>query len=214
MITNEEFTAEKEAAALYLLDQTLGYTYQASLRAVAILGVADHLKDRPKTAQELGVDSQYLYRTMRLLATRDIFREVEDKRFSLSPAAEFLCISPYSLRSAVLMLTDETFWNSLGNIVESVRGHAIFKKLYGMSFYEYWSQPQTRSPEYDFHSGMSSMSEIENLSLMRSYHFPDHVIIADIAGGLGGLLLKVLQTNPTLYGILFDQAPRSGKTSS
>ncbi|MGP2471315.1 methyltransferase [Yersinia sp. 2540 StPb PI] len=212
MTTNTTISPESETAALFLLDQAMGFTYQASLRAAAILGVADHLIQRPKTVQELAteleVDPQQLHRVMRLLATRNIFKEVDGQRFTLTPAAEFLCTATsHSLRSAVLMLTDETFWGPLGNIVESVRGHSAFKQLYGVSFFEYWSQPQTRSPEYDFHTGMSSMSAVENLALVRSYHFPDHATVVDIAGGLGGLLLKVLQANTTLHGILFDQTP-------
>ncbi|AJJ10282.1 calO1 [Yersinia rohdei] len=212
MRTNNVFTPESEKAALYLLGEAMGFSYQAALRAVAVLGVADYLVDGAKTAQqlgmELGVDAQNLHRVMRLLATRNIFHEETGDLFRLNPAAKLLCSSePHSLRHAVLMLTDETFWGPLGNIAESVQGHSAFKQLYGMSFFEYWSKPQTRSPEYDFHSGMSSMSEVENLALVRSYNFPEGATVVDIAGGLGGLLLTVLQANPTLQGILFDQAP-------
>ncbi|CNH07635.1 Hydroxyneurosporene-O-methyltransferase [Yersinia enterocolitica] len=212
MTTNKTFTPESEKAALYLLDQTMGFTYQAALRAAAILGVADHLIDGPKTAQQLSkkldVESLNLYRILRLLATRDIFKEIDGQRFMLTPSAEFLSTShPLSLRYGVLMLTDETMWRPLGNVVDEVHGESAFKNVYGMSFFEYWSKPQTRTPDYDFHSGMSSMSVVENLALVRGYHFPENATVADIAGGRGGLLLTVLQANPTLKGILFDRAP-------
>ncbi|HDL7456879.1 TPA: methyltransferase [Yersinia enterocolitica] len=212
MITNKTFKPEREKAALYLLGEAMGFSYQGALRAAAVLGVADHLVDGPKTAEqlgkELGVNSQNLYRVMRLLATKDIFREIDGRRFELTFAAEFLCtLTSYSLRHAVLMITDETMWRPLGNIVDEIHGQSAFKNIYGMSFFEYWSKPQTRMPEYDFHTGMSSMSVVENLALVRGYHFPENTTVADIAGGLGGLLLTVLQANPTLYGILFDQAP-------
>ncbi|CNK02757.1 Hydroxyneurosporene-O-methyltransferase [Yersinia aldovae] len=212
MAINKDFSPEKEAAALFLLDQAMGFTYQAALRAVTILGGADQLTNGPKTAQELAkelsVDAQNLHRVMRLLVTRDIFHEVEGQRFALTPAAEFLCTSTsHSLRDGILMLTDETMWRPLGNLAESIKGHSVFKQIYNMSFFEYWSQPQKRSPKYDFHTGMSSMSAVENLALVRSYDFPANTTVVDIAGGLGGLLLQVLQANPTLHGILFDQAP-------
>ncbi|WP_338885593.1 methyltransferase [Xenorhabdus sp. TH1] len=186
----------------------MGYSYQAALRAAAVLGVADHLSNGPKTVNELaktvGAQEQQLHRVLRLLATRNIFRETEENRFSLTPAAEFLRKDTHhSLRSAVLMLTDRTFWQPLGEIVESVRGNPAFKHLYGLPFFDYWAQKDTQAD--DFHAGMSSMSKVENLFLVNSYDFPKNATVVDIAGGFGGLLLGVLQANTTLRGILFDQ---------
>ncbi|WP_181375165.1 MULTISPECIES: methyltransferase [Enterobacterales] len=210
METNRNFKSENDKAAVYLLEQAMGVTYQAALRAAAVLGIADHLRSEPKTADELGrevsVDGQKLFRVMRMLASKKVFEEAEDGRFSLTPAAEFLrSDAPQSLRSAVLMLTDETFWSPLGNLVESLRSDSSFKDLYGMSFYEYWSRDNNRREGYDFHTGMSSMSSVENRFLTCAYNFPEHATVVDIAGGMGGLLLNVLRHNPTLHGILFDR---------
>lgn len=211
MKMNNSVNSEDENAALHLLDQAMGFTYQASLRAAAVLGIADHLVEGAKTARELAreveVDEHLLQRVMRMLASREIFVAAEDGRFSLNPAAEFLrSDAPDSLRPAVLMLTDKTFWLPLGKLVDTLRGGSAFKALFGMSFYEYWS-PENRPPseEYDFHTGMSSMSAVENTFLVRSYDFPEHATVVDIAGGFGGLLLRVLRANPTLHGILFDR---------
>ncbi|QLJ66802.1 methyltransferase [Serratia marcescens] len=210
MENNRNGISESDAAAVHLLEQSMGFTYQAALRAAAVLGIADYLKEGARTADDLGrevnVDGQKLYRVMRMLASKKIFEELDDGRFSLTPAAEFLrSDAPQSLRSAVLMLTDETFWSPLGNLVESLRSDSAFKNLYGMSFYEYWSQESNQRDGYDFHTGMSSMSKVENLFLTRSYNFPEHATVVDIAGGMGGLLLSVLRSNPTLHGILFDR---------
>lgn len=217
MVINEKFTPENEKAALYLMDIIMGYNYQASLRAVAVLGVADHLLSGPKTAKELAkelhVDALPLHRVMRLLATRDVFKEIEGQQFILTPAAECLCkSSPYSLRPAAMMLTDETFWRPAGIIAESVRGHSAFKKIFNTSFFEYWSNPDNCTEENDFHAGMSSMSEVENPCLVRSYDFPKNATVVDVAGGMGGLLLRVLKANPTLHGILFDRDPVLART--
>ena len=97
MESNKALMSENEKGALYLIDQAMGYTYQAALRAAAVLGVADHLIKGPKTiqdlAKDLGVDWKQLNRVMRLLATRHIFLERDDGRFSLNPPAEYLCTS-------------------------------------------------------------------------------------------------------------------------
>lgn len=210
MGNNNQLKNADETAALYLLEQAMGFTFQASLRAAAILGVADHLTTGAKTAEELGkavgADWRLLNRVLRMLASRNIFEESENGRFSLNPAAQFLRSDIHnSLRPAVLMLTDKTFWLPLGNLVENLRGESAFKQAFGMSFYEYWSQENIPKSESDFHTGMSSMSSVENDFLVRSYDFPEHATVVDIAGGFGGLLLKVLQQNPTLHGILFDR---------
>ena len=61
---------------------------------VAKLGVADLLKDGPKSVEELANATQThapsLYRVMRALANQGIFFETESGQFALSPLAELL----------------------------------------------------------------------------------------------------------------------------
>jgi hypothetical protein len=121
MATNHVTLSEDEKASLYLLDQTMGFTVQAALRAAAELCVADHLIDGPKTAQELArkleVNSRMLHRVLSILASRNIFSVSEDGRFSLNPVAQYLRSDlPDSLRGGVMMLTDETMWRPLGKL--------------------------------------------------------------------------------------------------
>ncbi|EQA7219022.1 methyltransferase family protein, partial [Yersinia enterocolitica] len=156
MSNNNQLKNKDDTAALYLLEQAMGFTFQASLRAATILGVADHLKKEAKTAEEVGqtvgADSRQLNRVLRMLASRNIFAESADGRFSLTPAAQYLRSDHNdSLRAAVLMLTDKTFWLPLGNLVENLRGESAFKKAFGMSFYEYWSRDNIPESEGDFH---------------------------------------------------------------
>ena len=124
--------SEEDAAAVYLLEQTMAFTYQAALRAAAVLGIADYLKEGAKTASELAkdvnVDAKNLFRVMRMLASKKIFQEIGDGRFSLTPAAEFLLTdAPRSLRSAVLMLTDETFWSPLATSLKACAVSLLLK---------------------------------------------------------------------------------------
>lgn len=81
MENNRNGISERDAAAVHLLEQSMGMTYQAALRAATVLGIADYLKVGARSANELGrevnVDGQKLYRIMRMLASRQIFEEVE-----------------------------------------------------------------------------------------------------------------------------------------
>ncbi|WP_449544781.1 methyltransferase [Lelliottia amnigena] len=210
MLTQTNLSEVERKDAVYLLEQSMGFVWQASLRAAAELGVADRLLDGDKTAGQLGdelnVDGAFLQRVMRILSSRKVFHESPDGLFSLTPAAQFLCTNHnHSLRAAVLMLTDKTFWQPAAEISDIVAGKQVFKDLFGMSFYDYWGQNSSATEENVFHAGMSSMSSVENDVLVECYDFPEGATVVDIAGGFGNLLLNVLRRNPSLNGILFDQ---------
>ena len=76
----ERFVAALKAG-LFLLEQAVSYVYAGALRTAAIIKVADQLVDGPKHVDELaracGTDPLKLYRVLRLLATRGVFRELE-----------------------------------------------------------------------------------------------------------------------------------------
>lgn len=103
------------------------------------------------------------------------------------------------------MLTDPTFWQPAAKMDEILQGKPVFNDLFGKPFYDYWQHDDTMTDSNIFHAGMASMSSVENEVIADSYSFPQNAIVADIAGGLGNLLLAVLRRNPTLTGILFDQ---------
>jgi hypothetical protein len=192
-----------------LLDDAMGYLYSAALRAVAVLGVADHLADGPRPVSELagltGADASSLYRVLRLLATRGVFTEDDDGRFALTGAAQSLrSDAASSVRAAVLMLTDRTFWLPAGELDETVRtGTSSFERLFGMPFFDHFAQNADTAAI--FHVGMAAMADPENPVIARAYDFPAAAVVVDLGGGHGGLLLAVLRDHPALRGVLFDQ---------
>lgn len=140
-----------------------------------------------------------------MLALNGIFTGTDDDSYRLSPDAEFLRRDhPCSQRDAVLTLTDNTYWSTIGQLNESVRGELNFKKLFGKTFYEYQATKPNRDDSYNFPSGMSALSEMENYFVTRAYDFPSSCHIADIGGGEGSLLLRILRSDPTLTATLFD----------
>ncbi|MEQ5205960.1 MULTISPECIES: methyltransferase [Proteus] len=204
---NENLDLNNKSAALDLMKKSMSFTIPGALRVAAKLKIADLLKEGPKDINELAKKTNsipyVLNRILRMLASESIFYESEGERYSLAPAGRFLLSDhKYSLRDAVLMLTNETLWRPVGDVIESVQGNPAFENLYGMSFYQYW-QDNVRE-DHDFQAGMSSLSKIENYFLIKHYKFPENKIVTDIAGGLGGLLLEILKENPTLKGQLFD----------
>jgi SAM-dependent methyltransferase len=138
-----------------------------------------------------------------VLATHGVFRERDDGRFELTDAADQLRTDvPYSVRDAVVMLTDPTIWQQLNHLAVKLKGQPPFRFVHRKSFWEYWAE----QPLVDtFDVGMASMSRPENAILRRHYAFPDKGTVVDVAGGRGYFLRDVLKENPGLDGILFEQ---------
>jgi hypothetical protein len=80
--------AEATATPVQLLAMADGMLIHQTLYAVAKLGVADLLKDGPRTtvdlARELNVNEPALYRLLRALASGDVFEELRPREFANS----------------------------------------------------------------------------------------------------------------------------------
>jgi len=208
-MTNVTSGSERAAESVFLIDQAMSFAYPAALRAAAVVGVADHLVEGPKTLEELAAatktDAQKLHRVLRLLTTRGVFREDEKGRFRLTPSAEQLRRDvPMSARQAVIMLTSKQHWVPLEELAECLRSdRPSFNHIFGTSIWEY--RGTDLSPDEEFHLGMSLMSEAEVQSPIGLYDFPKGATVVDVGGGVGAVLLTVLRKDPSLRGILFDQ---------
>jgi hypothetical protein len=194
--------------AWYISMEAGTHVNSGALRAVVILGVADHLADGPRdvaTLAELtGSNGPFLRRLLRFLASRGIFREDEDGRFHLTPYADVLRTdAPNSMRDGVLTATSEPWWQSSGDLVEAIRhGEPAFNRRYGKPFFEYL----TENPSVGemFNKGMATFAASDTESIVTGYDFPDTGVLVDLGGGLGGVLLAVLRARPGLHGVLFD----------
>src|SRR5438874_12527611 len=87
-------TEHKPPPQQALMNLIFGRTITQMVGAVAELGIADHLKDGPRTSDELArataTHAPSLYRMMRAMAMVGIFEEHDDHRFSLTPVGALL----------------------------------------------------------------------------------------------------------------------------
>ncbi|HYS39010.1 MAG TPA: methyltransferase [Pseudonocardiaceae bacterium] len=197
------------AAIRQVLGDSLGYLYPAALRTATRLGIADQLTGGPKTAAQLaeltGSHAGHLQRVLRFLATRGVFREDETGAFHLTPAADVLrADSSMSVRSTLLLLTDEIYWRCAGQLDDTVRtGTTVFNEIFGMPLFDFLHADEDRA--HLFHVGIADLSNIEQDPIAAAYDFPETGRIVDVGGGPGGFLAAVLRRKPELYGVLFDQ---------
>lgn len=192
-----------------LLQMVSGYWVSQALYVAAKLGIADLLKDGSKCCDELAratqVNAQALYRLMRGLASLGVFAESEPGHFTLTPLAACLQSDvPGSLRGIVLMGGGE-YYQAWGNFFYSIQtGKSAFEDLYGMPLFEYYAQNPESGKMYD--EAQKSGSSAARTAILKIYDFSGIRRLVDVGGGNGSLLTSILIANPTMQGVLFEQA--------
>ena len=192
-----------------LTQMLMSFVVSQAISVAAKLYIADHLNDGAKTVAELAdltnTHEPSLYRLMRGLASAGIFQKDAEGRFSNTMLGEFFRSDhPESLRSAAHMICDREHWASHGNMLESVRtGKTAFDHTFGMPVFPYFAENPEAAEVFD--NAMTSYSTTVANAVAATYDFSKAKTIADMGGGHGLLLSKVLQTVPNTKGILFDQ---------
>jgi hypothetical protein len=179
-----------------------------SVYSLAKLGVADELADGPLTVDELasrtGSHAQSLHRVLRATAVVNIFTQLPDGRYALTPQAEYLrADTPGTLRPFAMFIGDEALWRPYGDIVQTVRtGAPAFDRVHGMTVYEYLGRHPGLAAIFD--DAMTALSEESAHLYLKGHDFGQYRTIADIGGGRGMMLAAILAQQPETKGILFD----------
>src|ERR1044071_7331898 len=97
MSMNEQDNPQEEFETpppFIMLRMISGFWISRAIYVAAKLGIADLVKDEPKTASELaqetGTHAPSLYRVLRALASVNIFAKDDEGRFHLTPLAATL----------------------------------------------------------------------------------------------------------------------------
>lgn len=191
-----------------LLRMISGTWIAQAIFVVAKLGIADLLRDGPRSPEALAeatnMHPRALYRVLRALASVGIFAAQDDGRFCITPLAEPLRSDwPDSIRPFAIMAGSETIWRSWGEIMHSVRTEKpAFDQVFGVPLFEFYS----KNPEVAriFADGLTSRSRPENVAVVAAYDFSAAGTIVDVAGGQGTLLASILAANPNARGVLFE----------
>ncbi len=192
-----------------IMQMAMGFIVSQALAVGARLEIADLLADGAKSAAELAAltatHEPSLYRLLRALASIGVLRK-DGGKFSNTTLGDCLRSDhPASMRAALQMMGDPEHWNSHGNMQQSIKtGEIAFDYTFGMPVFPYFAQNPKAAEVFD--RSMTSFSAAVAEAVSSGYDFSGAETIADIAGGRGILLAKVLQKNPSANGILFEQA--------
>jgi O-methyltransferase domain/Dimerisation domain len=186
-----------------------GYRVSQALHVAATLGVADQLKDGPKSydavAQACGAHPTSLYRLLRALAAVDVFHETSNKEFSLTPLG--VCLTSDALgppRNYARWIGTAGQWRSWGNLLHSIQtGESASRFTHGMDAWTY--RMQNPEEQAVFNSAMTGNSHSDAQAVLEAYNFSRFDCVVDVGGGQGLLLKEILLACPATRGILFDQ---------
>ncbi|MDG2380342.1 MAG: methyltransferase [Pirellulaceae bacterium] len=185
----------------------MGYSISQAIHAACKLKIADRLKQGPKSVAQLAAEAEVnedaLFRLLRALASLNIFAEGENRVFELTPLAELLrADSPDSLQPLALMMGSEIYrtWANLTKSITS--GQTAFDEIYGEPFFDYLTGHPDSARIFD--AAMTASHGHETEAILEVYNFADIGVLADVGGGNGSKLAKILEHHPALHGILFD----------
>lgn len=191
------------------LEQMITSTWiSQAIYVAAQLGIADLLKDGPKSSFDLakatGTHERSLYRVLRALASVGVFVELEDGCFELTPLATYLQTDvPGSMRALAIMFGKEWHWRPWLNVLHTLKtGNTTFEHVHGMNLFEYLAK--TPEAAQIFNEAMTSTNATIKATLTSDYNFSSISKIVDVGGGHGSLIAAILKAYPTMQGILFD----------
>ncbi len=194
--------------AAQLMQIFFGIIPTLAIGAAAKFGIADFLKDGPKTADELaslaGVHSRSLYRLLRATASVGVFSEDADGRFSMTPLAEPLCNdAPDSVRSFAIFFSDDWHMRVWAELNYSVQhGAPAFDRINGKEFFPYLEENPAHAKI--FNDAMTSNSAAACAAVLGGYDFSGINKLIDVGGGHGLLLTSIMEKYPQMSGVLYD----------
>jgi O-methyltransferase/methyltransferase family protein len=190
-----------------LFQMATGYWLSQAIYVAAKLGVADLLKDGPKSCNSLaaamGVDQQALSRLMRALSSVGVFAHSQGEHFALAlPGQSLQSNVPGSLRQAVITI-GEIHYQAWGSLLHSVQtGSPAFNHVFGPGLFDYLHS--NTGSAATFNQGMTDLSSMLAYAVLMAYDFLGITSIVDVGGGQGGFLKKILEFHPEMDGTVFD----------
>jgi hypothetical protein len=178
------------------------------VRAMAELGLADHLGDGACTVDDLaaasGTHPPTLARLLRALVGLGICAEDDAGGFRLTPIGAYLrsdtpgSVLPFAL--GVMTPAFERAWHGLPEAVRT--GWPVFADVHGMGFWDYLTAHPVEGARFD--AAMGHGADRARM-LLAARDLTGIGTLVDVGGGQGRLLAEALAGIPDLRGVLFDR---------
>jgi hypothetical protein len=190
-----------------LLARVRGHQVAALLHLAARWDLADRVGEGRKladVADDLQVDCGALRRVMYALAAFDVFAIDNDLATQTTASRLLTREAPLSLHAAAMFWGMPAAWAAWGDLEYAVKtGKSAFEHLHEQPLFSYLdSHPEDGA---NFNRFMSSSPDEREAAVVKAYDFTRFERIADIGGGNGMLLAKILAAHRQGHGILYDR---------
>ena len=179
-----------------------------ALGALARIGVADHMSDDALPVEQIaaasGTHAPSLYRVLRTMASFGVFTESPGRNFALTPVGRLLRSDARgSLRHMAIMNTDHWTVEAYRHMDHCIRtGGDGVTAAFGKHTFELFRDIPEQAET--FHRAMTDFTAILVEELLPVADFAGFRRLADVGGGHGTLIRRVLSRFPNLQGVLFD----------
>ena len=169
------------------------------------LGIADILRDGPKTTGELalitGTMEDPLYRIMRMLASEGIFKEAGNKKFSNTKVSQSM--QDQELRYFIQHTLNSMQFRIFGELMHSVKtGRRASELFVETGVFDHIGKSQRINEMYN--KAMTNTSRMQVAAILSAYSFSRFRNIVDVGGGLGFFISALLSKYENMQGTLFD----------
>jgi hypothetical protein len=190
-----------------LFQMASAYWISQAIYAAAKFGIADILKDGPKSCREIAsaikADEASLFRLMRVLCMLEVCRANDAGNFELIEFGRPLQSGVSGSLRAMVLTLGELHYQSWGHLCESVQtGHPGFERVYGGKMFEFLEKNSDAGETFNL--AMTDFSAFVSYAVLLSYDFFGIKSIVDVGGGYGKLLTSILDVYPQMQGVLFD----------
>ncbi|MDF5723009.1 MAG: methyltransferase [Rhizonema sp. PD37] len=196
------------SASDIMLQMISGFWVSRAIHAAAKLGIADYLKEQPKTVDELAAITDThmpsLYRLLRALESVGIFVEDDHHRFGLTPLAATLQTDvPSSMRFLAISMLGQEHYLGWENLLHSIKtGEIAFDHIAEMSLWDHYLKNSEAGKV--FNCAMTNLTASVLSAIICSYDFSAFNTVVDVGGGQGSLVTSILKAYPSVKGIIFD----------
>jgi len=192
-----------------LLGRIRGHQLAALIQLAARCDLADRVGARrllAELAAELRCNQDALRRMVRALSAFDIFAIDGSDVVTQTAASRFLMKdSPSSLHAAACFWGLPCMWETWGELEYAVRsGECAFEHGFRQPLFDYFEGDPEASAR--FNRFMAASPDERHSAVVSAYDFTPFGCVADIGGGNGMLLARVLAAAPQARGLLCDRA--------
>lgn len=186
-----------------------GFQISRMLRLVADLGIADRVAVNGaapvgQLAKSCAVLPEQLIRVLRALAAFRIFQVNADGMVTHTSRSELLrSDAANSLRDCARFWTAPGAWKAWGALDVAMIGGTPFEAAWNMSRFAYLRQHPEEARGFD--AMMATFPDNRHQAIATCYDFSEARTVADIGGGNGATLRRILSRFPSVRGILFDR---------